>query len=292
LFGKPIRRLGIELRVQTLKPRILLIGHSHTLCVRAALEESLAQGAIADYRWLDLRAEQYIPEIDPVSDRLHPAIEQEIEQWLAESPDPAMDRALISLTGNEHNVFGLVQSPAPFDFVLPEAEEVPLLPEAPVIPYGAFLRLMRERIEWNHVEERILPGGRVRNRSLSLAAAIGKLLPMQPVWFSPPPPNGDETFICANAGQFAERLQRHGVTPKSLRLKIWKVQTAILRQWCRAHGWQFMEPPAEMRTEDGFMAPLAYGNDPTHGNIEYGRCVLKQSLLAADARANHSSGAD
>lgn len=149
-------------------------------------------------------------------------------------------RILFSFGGNEHNIIGLCE----------------------IEPLAAASRTVEARVR--SVLRRWFGTVTARGRGACLLL--------------PPPPNGSEPHIRAHPGTFRKVLSTHPVRNAGDRLRLWSVQCDATREFARAHGLDTVEPPADMRAEDGCLHPDAYGADPTHGNARYGLAVLRRFL--------------
>lgn len=72
--------------------------------------------------------------------------------------------------------------------------------------------------------------------------------------------------------------------PADLRLRIWGVQQDLCREQAALLGADFLEPPANALDAQGFLGTDFWTDDPTHGNLAYGRTVLDQIIDLAAAR--------
>lgn len=252
-----------------MKPRILIIGHSHSFSVRHACLAAVKEGRVEEFLHMPLHETVYQPFFQEDGVTLNQRIQTEIKEWFSQSPDPSQDITIISINGNEHNIIGLVCNPFPFDFVLPGDEDTSVIAECSLIPYQAIYR---------HLESKLYAPPDPKMPAFRLAGELAKLLPSAPIWIEPPPPIGDIEHILAKPGGFAELLAKKGVGPRSVARKLWRLQTEIIQKWCREHAWHYVHTPARCNTADGFLSPQATREDPTHGNPWYGACYLEDIL--------------
>ena len=116
----------------------LLLGHSHTVAVRLAMEEDDAIGT-----WLDvctIARENLQPEVALGENgyELHPGLKSRIKAKDYQS-------LALSIGGGPHVIMGLPQSPEPFDFILPSEPDLPLLKNVRLLAYDAVVETIRYR---------------------------------------------------------------------------------------------------------------------------------------------------
>jgi hypothetical protein len=231
--------------------RILIIGQSHMVAVQKAYEMYPIEFVASFIR---IGGDQGLPAL------VNGAINGDILERLQEPHD-----AVITLIGgNRHNVIGLTNHPVRFDFVLPDDDQ-PLDGAAALVPYSLMRRYLT-RVTQGHLE--VL--------ALLRRHAPGPLFHVE----SPPPvPSADH--IRRHPGRFSKEIDELGVAPASLRYKLWRAHSSLFRDACDALGITFIAAPAEMQDERGMLVEAAWNPDPTHGNAQYGACVLDQihSLL-------------
>jgi hypothetical protein len=163
--------------------------------------------------------------------------------------------------GNAHSVLSLMQHQRPFDFVLPEAADLPVDLEAEILPAAyvqAVLQAQMDRYLYQLYQLRRA----VSDRILALA---------------PPPPIGDDAFIAGKLDAFFhQNFAGRALAAPALRRKMWLLQTRLQKRLCNEIQVGLIEPPEESRTPDGFLAPACYGHDATHGGARYGELLLQQ----------------
>jgi hypothetical protein len=107
---------------------------------------------------------------------------------------------------------------------------------------------------------------------------------------SAPPPIGDDADLSKQLGVFRRRAGKaETITPGSIRLKLFGVQTALARTFCADRGITFIEPPAQACDAGGFLAPPYRRGDAVHGNQRYGALVLTQIDAFARSAATRPS---
>jgi len=222
------------------KVPILIIGNSHSGALRQALDPARDPGVLV------VRVASRPGAVYP---RLNPPLLARYQPEVAVS----------IMAGNHHNVFGLLEPPEPFDFIVPEMPET--LPGRRIVPVAEVRAVLAAHIE----------------------AFVKKLDAMQKAFACPlahvasPPPVGDETHIKTYPGGFAPRSGLNPeVAPKSVRMKFYLLQNAIVREHCAARGIAFIPAPEAALDAEGFLAAPFRNQDPTHGNARYGRLVLDE----------------
>lgn len=185
---------------------------------------------------------------------------------------PADDLVASAIGGNQHQVFGLVQHPVPFDFIEPGSPRPHDSQPCALIPY---------RTMWAVFEKGLR--GKDGTRLTTLREAIGR-----PIYHLTPPPPKESTEHILKRHETAFRdagLAVRGVTPAPVRLKLWRLQCAVLESLCTEWGIRLLPPPEGTQTPEGFLKPEYYSNDATHANAAYGELVLRQLEAIAEAIA-------
>lgn len=237
--------------------RILVVGHSHVFPLRLALAQDAARAAEIDV--CAIHAENLKPEItDGV---LHPGLAARItgEDW---------DAVFLNVGGGPHVVLGISPHKEPFDFILPFAPDMPLQPNARILPYRLVYDIMKRRNEIN----------------LGVISEVNHLAKGRKFHFAYPPPL-EEGHIRSHPGAFADAIAMRGINPLPLRRKLWMLNNLILRECCEDHGITVLDVPAAMMRPDGALVLYAALHDPAHGNIHYGRALLDQISFAMEAAA-------
>lgn len=216
---------------------VLVIGMSHT----RALAEALAAAPDPRVGVLNVRtAKERIRQLEPpLMARYRP------------------DVVVSVLGGAHHHLLGLVEGDEAFDFEF--AGGPPPLPGRRLIPQAEIRAMLAEHMD--SVLEKLTLLRRWYGRPTAHLSA--------------PPPIADEAHIARYLGVMA---QRHGLnpqlTPRPVRMKLYQVQNAILREHCRQNDIAFIEAPAGALDAEGFLAPAYRRNDPVHGNARYGHLAL------------------
>ena len=225
--------------------RALLLGHSHVRAPMDVLrEDGLDLDAIAF--WVEPGA----LETTPNALRFRADLAERI----------AVDRPIYSfIGGNAHTVLGLVEHNRPFDFVLPEAPELPLDPERELVTVDA-VRASLEAIDAQYIP--IL--------ELLLREAGGPV-----VQVGPPPP----IFVAdAKREKYPWSMtpdRPRAFAPPWVRYKVWRLSTALIEARCRALSLPFVAAPAEALDANGFLRD-ELRKDVAHANGRYGVLVLRE----------------
>lgn len=240
--------------------RILVFGHSHTDALEKARKQRASSGN-SHISVLRLSKAKNGTEIGDVSPDAAAAM-------VAESSPH--DLIASTVGGNLHQVFGLVQHPVAFDFIEPGSPSSPDSQPCVLIPYQTI---------WAVFERRLRPKDGLQIATLREAAArpIYHLLP-------PPPKESAAHILQRHESEFAKAdIATNGVTPAPIRLKLWRLQCAVLQSLCTEWGVRLLPPPDGTQTPEGFLKPEYYKNDATHANPAYGELVLRQLEAVAEA---------
>jgi hypothetical protein len=90
----------------------------------------------------------------------------------------------------------------------------------------------------------------------------------------PPPPIEAEDRIRAFPGRNETRFENAEIEDAAFRLELYRKQCEVTRRVADNFGIPVVELPESVLTDKGFLVPECWGNDPTHGNEEYGKRVL------------------
>ena len=92
-----------------------------------------------------------------------------------------------------------------------------------------------------------------------------------------PPPKRDSDFIRRyHETRFKNEIAELGVSPPELRMKLWRMQDRLTREFCEELGIIPMEPIAAALDADGYLLPEYYAQDATHANRTYGMLLLDE----------------
>lgn len=257
-------------------PTVFFVGNSHTTAVQHALEQIPFEERACNYFVLELTAAfgsvnsyQIMLNADG-SVSMNPQVFQALEA-VREPSSPTYYVSMLG--GNDHNIYGILQSPAPFDFILPERPDLPLIPYATVLPYS----LVKQSLE--------------RLMKDPISALIGFRRGLTKNVFhieSPPPVGNDKYFETHLEPAFREYLGDLPLAPRLFRYKMWKVHSNIIREVCEANDIYFIPVPESVTDSEGFMREEGYcENGVTHGNNWYGQRIISQvnELLGSAVRS-------
>jgi hypothetical protein len=257
---------GLEWRMNAAPMRLLVLGQSHVSCIAAALPgcAPILAAAGVEIEALVLNQPRYEPHFVGCTDvpRLHPALHADVLAANARA-----DVVVLAIGGTAHCVFGLLEQPQPFDFVLDG--DTPPAAGRDCVP----LALVRESLAATslYTHQRLL-------RQHLVALLARPLAQLE----SPAPP-ADSAHIHRHPGKYRDLIDERGVAPPALRHKLWRLHSAMVADECRALGIGYVPVPPCTLDAAGFLAPQALAQDPTHANAWYGRAVVEQ-LLRRHAR--------
>jgi hypothetical protein len=211
--------------------------------------------------WILLQDEEFSPNLVPKGDRmvLNPALRRRMDKEMASLPEvPPFLYA--SVSGNEYLYVGHTEHPRRFDFCLPERPDLPIRSGVEIIAPS----LMRTTLE------------RSMENALAIMSALREATDIPMVFIQSPPPVFSNEHIRNNPGPFTEAIQENGVTPPSLRMKLWLLQSSIYRQRCEDLGCRYLEVPEQTVDDSGFLQQPGSWADSVHANPWYGEIVLKR----------------
>ena len=241
-----------------MKKRVLAIGHSHL-------------GALEFFLRSKQEFSEFELEIVQLLSSEYADIEQDSDGRTARTlrqKDENCDLVVLAISGNEHQMMGLVNHPRPFDFVLPERPDLPLQKDREIVPF----ELIRDTLEsWMKPD---------------LFRKMSELLTRPMFQLEPPPPVLDEEHIRNHAGIFREKIDKFGVNHPAIRFKLWRVSSNLIASYCAKFGIEFLPVPAEAVGPEGFLHYMALCPDPTHANGWYGALVVHQLRELLDRRKN------
>ncbi|KNG92236.1 hypothetical protein [Pseudaestuariivita atlantica] len=277
--------------------KLLGFGHSHLGSVQAAFTRASRAGEFpgVEAQFVRLNTKPFQPNFDTLQpravaalpDRQRAKVEARMRAPSAMLTDPkgrirvlteALERRMSHVTtraepdaillicmGNEYNAMAMLEHPRPFDFDLP-GSGIDVLDDREIIP----TEMMRAQMQYQ-AERNVLLFWRFFN------ATTDRPLYVQP----PPPPIASEAHILSYPGSFAERAKKSGITPISVRRKMWLLYCDVLREAAQSGtNSHFVDLP-DVVFVDGTLAKQFWQEDPTHGNVDYGKVVLRHLIGTA-----------
>jgi hypothetical protein len=237
---------------------ILAVGASHLV----ALEEASRRrnGGAPRVAFAQLRAARYRGALERSADGT-PSLGWRLAEDVTE---PARELIVSLVGGNKHNIFGLLNHPRPFDFILPDEPDLPFTTGAESVPFDLVAESLARRAA----------------NDLDLLRTIRKATKAAVIHMESPPPNPSVEHIRRHPGVFKDRIDALGVAPAHLRYKLWRVHSHVVRAVCSEAGIVFVPAPREAQDTQSMMLEPAWADDPTHGNAWYGALVLEQVLAA------------
>ncbi|CAM3247461.1 hypothetical protein [Asticcacaulis taihuensis] len=176
------------------------------------------------------------------------------------------DRDLIYISmfgGNAHNALTLLEHPRPFDFILPEAPDLPRIAGAELVP-ADYIAAFLLRLAYRY----ILNAETLRNAT------------DRPVYhLESPPPIGDDKFVTSHLEQYFRDQTTEAepkIAPRILRYKLWRLHSRIIQGASESRNITFVASPPEAQDDEGFLRPEGYGNDSTHAGPGYADLCLRQ----------------
>jgi hypothetical protein len=240
--------------------RILVFGDSHTV----ALERAHTQRASSDNPHISVLRLSKVKDGKEIGDI---SLDAAVSMVAESAPD---DLIASTIGGNLHQVVGLVQHPVAFDFIEPGDQSPPDSQPCVLIPYQTIWSFFERSLRRND-------GQRIKTLREAAGRPIYHLLP-------PPPKESTAHILQRNETAFQKAgIATKGVTPAPIRLKLWRLQCAVLRYLCTEWGFHLLPPPDGTQTPEGFLKPEYYKNDATHANAGYGELVLRQLEAVAEA---------
>lgn len=234
-------------------PQALLIGHSH---VHAPMERikilNLDQDVIAF--WVEKNA------IEWRADK--PLFRSDLIERIAHK------RPVFSFVGGSaHTVLGLFEHGRAFDFVLPEAPELPLDLSREIIPVQAVrASLLAHDTPFMAILE------------LLVSLATGPVIHV-----GAPPPVYNISGLCDRLQLKRFRRRVPTFAPAWVRYKLWRLSMKIHEEQAKALGMGFVSAPKECHDSNGFLREDLQ-KDLAHANSHYGTLILNEIGLLKGTR--------
>ena len=232
--------------------RVLVVGHSHIVALRKA-GEMLPPAFGLSFEFINLNAREAASAASVSGNAQGNPVIEDIESF---QPDVIAS----CVGGNAHTIFGLLEHPSPFDFIHPDDEDHAVDSTRQILPYT----VIRSALEAGMTEEL---------KTLALLRRDHN----RPVFhLESPPGNPSEQHIQQYPGAFKALMSERGITPASIRHKLWQVNSLIVRESCEKNGIRFVAVPREVQDTQGMLVEQAWNPDPTHANPWYGGRILEQ----------------
>ncbi|MFS2004296.1 hypothetical protein ACEN9F_11795 [Duganella sp. CT11-25] len=170
-------------------------------------------------------------------------------------------RVCLFIRASRHIVLGLVNHPGgPFDFHLPEQPQLPLVADATLYPYGLLKAILQRHMRQDFAD----------------LAVFHAQFRQRPLYVIEPPAPSPRDHVLRHPAGFAQAIAQHGLAPDRLRYKFWRLHTQLLREYCARSGMRFVPVPPQSVDQDGMLRQQFCRDDPTHGNLLYGKLMIQQ----------------
>jgi hypothetical protein len=172
------------------------------------------------------------------------------------------------LGGNAHFVYGALNHPRKFDFVIPSRPDLPPSLDAELVPYDMICDRARHDVE----------------SLLGIMGAACKSTGVKCFHVSAPPPVEDSDTLVKNlllaanselGRKMQSDLENFGAASAEFRLKVWLIYAMVTREVCKAWGIGYIDVPKAATDERGYFVPHLT-SDSFHGIEAYGRMVLTE----------------
>lgn len=244
----------------------LVIGHSHVgAIIRAvkARKAALAPGETLNIEAVNRRHESFLPEFEKTltgGEQINKNLLAMIKRTLR---DP--HGLIVScIGGNQHNILGLARHDQPFDFVSPERPDLPIDDGAEMIPYLALKDVLAAQMK----------------KEFKIIRRLSDVAKARLYHVESPPPHPSNELGAEYIANWTKQFGGRGAAPASLRLKVWRLHSSVVREFCESIGVPFIPVPAEALDANGYRVDAATNHgDPaaiTHANAWYGELVLRQ----------------
>lgn len=267
---------------------LFVVGHSHIgallRLVRTGMPilpdgRTFDKAGIAHIRFLPILSNEFSPHIRLVKDEVvfNENLAAALDLFLSRSEieansgiaafgryDPnAQDCMLSFIGGNGHNLVGLIQHAAPYDFFLSDEPGIGVEPHAEIVSEASAADLLKRRNE-HHLAV------------LNEIAARTEMPIFQVA--GPPVIESGEEIAAFLPPSLRPKDGDARVSPSSLRYKLWRVDAKIYAAECERLGLGFLLPPIEA-TDNGFLKrEFRSSGDSIHANGEYAKLLMRDFL--------------
>jgi hypothetical protein len=222
--------------------RLSLVGNSHVICVARSTEPPL------NCEVHGIQEEDLVTQADGTL-VLHPSLKARLYEPLVSFVDESIQ-----------SILGHIQHPRPFDFIHPDAPDLPFIEGAEIIPY----RCVADAVH-------LFAHRCLETIRLFREAVPGRMLHMEPLR-----PFREDTLPDSPLWQYVIGDITE-VSPPYLRLKIWMIYSDVMRQFCERHGIVYVPNPPAAIDDEGFTRQ-EYLGPAAHGNVAFGALVRRQIL--------------
>ena len=239
---------------------LLAFGHSHLGALQQAYVESTKDVPPPERkaRFFRLNTKGFQPNFVTTNGKndLAPDLKQRLKSILNKN-DPKV--VLLSAMGNGYNTLAMLQHPKPFNFYWPEMDfDETGLEKAEEIPFDLIKTQVKDIAD---------------NEALVFWREFNALAKCPIYLLLPPPPVKEESHIRAYPGAFGERVQKYGISPPGLRLKMYMLYMQVLGEAVKGSNTKVIEAPLAALS-GGYLAEPYRAHDPTHANAAYGALIL------------------
>jgi hypothetical protein len=252
--------------------RVVAFGESHLFPLIWAYEAQKKQGIPpVDFRTINFFDARYQPKKQQIGTEVvyNPVILEDVQALMAERPPNFL---VATVGGAEHFILGALNSPRPFDVVIPDRPELPVTPAAEIVPYDMVRSELRRRT---------LDGMGVK----SLIRSVQSLCDRPIYYLCPPPPVSRAEALAAHIPpEWDSLVRKHGIAPAPFRYRLWRVLIDALQEICEELNLHLLGPPPECFDAGGFLKE-EFKLDGYHGNHAYGDLVIAQLASLASAGA-------
>ena len=233
------------------KSRLLVIGNSHIECLQSAIKKNP-----------DIKHSQVFNLSQIVKNGS--TIKQIVLEIVENVRDFNPDSVCVCLSGNEHNILGVLENPIPFSVgEKSKGSTSPSSKERHFIPYA----LMEDYFD-----------SQLQKPLLSL---IYQSFPdTVRLYLNPPPPISDFSHIQKYPGVFRDKLEL-GSAPNDLKMQLYRIQSSALRKMAEKENAIFVDVEPGLLDSEGFLNSDYFNQDPTHGNAAYGKVMLERLITFA-----------
>lgn len=260
---------------------MFVFGESHAACLQHAWEQRRFRpdSPALDFKFIltshtAFRGDSLTAPSDQESiDAIHPELANAFEQYGVMLG--STEAWLVSVVGGTNfNVIGLFEPEPLFDFIHPDAPDLPLREGVPMMPYDLVMSQFREEASHTYRLLAALP----RKKIAGILHLEGP----------PPIPSHRQIAKSLEHALLRKCLKRHEAVPissRELRLKLWKCQCDANREACAQANVLYVTPPEEAIDEEGYLRPKAWLG-ATHASAWYGALALKkiERLVASERR--------